>query len=160
MAFQVSAGVNVSEIDLTNVVVSAGTSAGGFAGRFNWGPIEQVSLVTDEDNLVEIFQKPDDDNFETFFTAANFLSYTSALNLVRAANTTVDNAAAPKNAASNTATYVNVQTTTTESYYDTFDPEQSGAIGGGVSGHAALGPFIAKWPGALGNSLKNVNLSC
>ena len=154
MAFQVSAGVNVSEIDLTNVVVSAGTSAGGFAGRFNWGPIEQVSLVTDEDNLVEMFQKPDDDNFETFFTAANFLGYTSALNLVRAANTTVDNAAAPKNASANTGAYVNVQTTTTENYYSTFDPEQGGAIGGGVSGFAADGPFIAKWAGDLGNSLK------
>ena len=40
MAFQVSPGVNTSEIDLTNVVVAAGTSTGGFAGRFRWGPIE------------------------------------------------------------------------------------------------------------------------
>ncbi len=82
MAFQVSPGVNTSEIDLTNVVVSAGTSTGGFAGRFRWGPIEDVMLITDEDNLVETFQKPDDNNFEHFFTAANFLQYTSALNLV------------------------------------------------------------------------------
>jgi len=154
MAFQVSPGVNTSEIDLTNVVVAAGTSVGGFAGRFNWGPIEQISLVTDQDNLVDVFQKPDDNNFEAFYTAANFLAYTSALNVVRAANTTSSNAAAPKNAAANTATYVNVQTTTVESYYNTFDPEQSGAIGGGISGFAALGPFIAKWAGALGNSLK------
>ena len=154
MAFQVSPGVNTSEIDLTNVVVAAGTSAGGIAGRFNWGPIEQISLVTDQDNLVELYQKPDDDNFETFFTAANFLAYTSALNVVRAANTTTDNAAAPKTAAANTGAYVNVQTTTVESYYDTFDAEQGGAIGGGISGIAADGPFMAKWAGALGNSLK------
>jgi len=53
MAFQVSPGVNTSEIDLTNVVVAAGTSTGGFAGRFHWGPIEEVTLITDEDNLVE-----------------------------------------------------------------------------------------------------------
>ena len=75
MAFQVSPGVNTSEIDLTNVVVGAGTSTGGFAGRFRWGPIEDVTLITDEDNLVDIFQKPDDNNFEHFFTAANFLAY-------------------------------------------------------------------------------------
>ena len=56
MAFQVSPGVNTSEIDLTNVVVSAGTSTGGFAGRFRWGPIEEVTLITDEDNLVSQFQ--------------------------------------------------------------------------------------------------------
>ena len=98
MAFQVSPGVNTSEIDLTNVVIAAGTSTGGFAGMFRWGPLEDVMLITDEDNLVEVFQKPDDNTFEHFFTAANFLQYTSALNIVRAANTTVGNAAAPKNA--------------------------------------------------------------
>ena len=47
MAFQVSPGVNTSEIDLTNVVVAAGTSMGGAVGRFRWGPIEEVTLVTD-----------------------------------------------------------------------------------------------------------------
>ena len=154
MAFQVSPGVNTSEIDLTNVVVAAGTSVGGYAGRFNWGPIEQVTLVTDQDTLVELFQKPDDNNFESFFTAANFLAYTSALNVVRAANTTSSSAVAPLNAASNTATYVNVQTTTTESFYTTFDTEQGGSIGGGIAGIAADGPFMAKWAGDLGNSLK------
>ena len=154
MAFQVSPGVNTSEIDLTNVVVAAGTSAGGIAGRFNWGPIEEIKLVTDQDTLVEMYQKPDDNNFETFFTAANFLAYTNALNVVRAANTTTDNAAAPLNAAANTSTYVNVHSTTTESFFQTFDPEQGGAIGGRVSGITADGPFMAKWAGALGNSLK------
>jgi hypothetical protein len=101
-----------------------------------------------------MYQKPDDDNFETFFTAANFLSYTSALNVVRAANTTTTSATAPLNAVANTAAYINVQTTTTESFFTTFDPEQGGAIGGGVSGIAADGPFMAKWAGLLGNSLK------
>ena len=72
MAFQVSPGVNTSEIDLTNVVVAAGTSMGGAVGRFNWGPIEWVTLITDEDNLTETFQKPDDTNYADWFTAANF----------------------------------------------------------------------------------------
>ena len=150
MAFQVSPGVNTSEIDLTNVVVSAGTSTGGFAGRFRWGPIEEVTLVTDEDNLVDQFQKPDDNNFEHFFTAANFLSYTSALNVVRAANATVGDAGAPKNAAAASGTYVNVQIKTSESYYNTYDPEQ----GGSAYGTAANGPFVSKWAGDLGNTFK------
>ena len=140
MAFQVSPGVNTSEIDLTNVVVSAGTSTGGFAGRFRWGPIEDIQLITDEDNLVDTFQKPDDNNFEHFFTAANFLSYTNALNVVRAANTTVANAAAPKNAAANTGTYVNVQITTSESYYNNYDDEQ----GATAYTTTANGPFVSK----------------
>ena len=154
MAFQVSPGVNTSEIDLTNVVVAAGTSTGGFAGRFHWGPIEEVTLVTDSDNLVEQFRKPDDNNYEHFFTASNFLAYTSALNLVRAANTTSGNAAAPLNAAANTAAYVNVQIKTSEDYYPNYDSEQGGAEGGGVAGYANDGWAIAKWAGALGNSLK------
>ncbi len=154
MAFQVSPGVNTSEIDLTGAVVAAATSTGGFAGRFHWGPIEEVTLVTDEDQLVNDFQKPDDNNHEHFFTAANFLGYTNALNLVRAANTTSGNAAAPLNAAANTAAYVNVQVKTSEDYYTNYDSEQGGAEGGGVAGYANDGWAIAKWAGALGNSLK------
>jgi hypothetical protein len=150
MAFQVSPGVNTSEIDLTNVVVAAGTSTGGFAGRFRWGPIEDIQLITDEDNLVDVFQKPDDNNFEHFFTAANFLSYTSALNVVRAANTTTTEAACPKNACANTGTYVNVQVTNSENYYTTYDDEQ----GGTAYSTAANGPWVAKWAGDLGNTFK------
>ena len=154
MAFQVSPGVNTSEIDLTGAVVAAATSTGGFAGRFRWGPIEEVTLVTDEDQLVNEFQKPDDNNHEHFFTAANFLGYTNALNLVRAANTTSSVAAAPLNAAANTAAYANLQIRTSEDYYTGFDPEQGGAEGGGAQNYVNDGPFMAKWAGVLGNSLK------
>ena len=149
MAFLVSPGVNVSEIDLTNVVVAAGTSTGGFAGRFRWGPIEQVMLITDEDNLVEIFQKPNDDNFEHFFTCANFLSYSNAMNVVRAANTTVAEADAPKNATANTGTYVNVQVKTSEEYYNTYDSDFGGS--NATSWSASVG---AKWAGEIGNTFK------
>ena len=37
MAFQLSPGINVSEIDLSTVVPSVATSIGGVAGNFNWG---------------------------------------------------------------------------------------------------------------------------
>ena len=150
MAFQVSPGVNTSEIDLTNVVVAAGTSMGGAVGRFRWGPIEDVTLVTDEDNLVSLFQKPNDDNFIDFFTAANFLSYSGACQVVRAANTTVANAAAPKNAAAITAsTYGNIQITDSDAYYNNYDDEY-----GGSTVYGSTAPLIAKWAGVLGNSLK------
>ena len=45
MAFQVSAGVEVKEIDLTNVVPAVSTSIGGYAGPFRWGPIEEITLI-------------------------------------------------------------------------------------------------------------------
>jgi hypothetical protein len=150
MAFQVSPGVNTSEIDLTNVVVAAGTSVGGAVGRFRWGPIEDVTLVTDEDNLVELFQKPNDDNFSDFFTAANFLAYSGACQVVRAANTTVSNAAAPKNSAAITSgTYGNIQITDSDAYFNNYDDEY-----GGATVYGSTAPLIAKWAGVLGNSLK------
>ena len=45
MAFQLSPGVNVSEIDLTTIVPAVGTTEGAYVGRFTWGPINEVTTV-------------------------------------------------------------------------------------------------------------------
>lgn len=94
MAFQLSPGVNVTEIDLTTVVPAVSASVGAIGGAFRWGPIGQRVLVDNESSLVSKFGPPTSYNAETFFTAANFLSYTNSLYVSRAANTTgtvVDN---------------------------------------------------------------------
>lgn len=88
MAFQVSPGVNVSEIDLTTVVPSVATTTGAIAGVFGWGPVGKFSLVDTENTLAARFGKPTNNNYETFFTAANFLSYGNRLYVSRAAVTT------------------------------------------------------------------------
>jgi hypothetical protein len=88
MAFQVSPGINVSEIDLTTTVPALATTVGGFGGVFRWGPVGKFVLVDSENTLVNRFGKPTVDNYETFFTAANFLSYGNALYVSRAATTT------------------------------------------------------------------------
>jgi phage tail sheath protein FI len=88
MAFQLSPGVNVTEIDLTTVVPAVSASVGAIAGAFHWGPIGQRVLVDSESTLVSKFGPPTSFNAETFFTAANFLSYTNSLYVSRAANTT------------------------------------------------------------------------
>jgi hypothetical protein len=87
MGFQISPGVNISEIDLTTVVPSVSTTDGAFAGVFRWGPLEDVTLVSSEDRLAQDFGKPDDDTATSFFTAANFLAYGDKLRLVRVAST-------------------------------------------------------------------------
>jgi hypothetical protein len=87
MAFQLSPGVNVSEIDLTTVVPAVATSDGAFAGVFRWGPVGERVLVDSENALVSRFAKPTNFNPETFFTAANFLSYANRLYISRAADT-------------------------------------------------------------------------
>ena len=58
MAFQLSPGVNVSEIDLTTIVPSVATSVGAFAGQFAWGPVGEVITISDEVRLVEVFGGP------------------------------------------------------------------------------------------------------
>ena len=90
MAFQLSPGVNVSEVDLTTVVPSVSTSDGAIGGVFRWGPIGERILVDSETLLSKRFGKPTTFNAETYFTAASFLSYTNRLWVVRGANTSGD----------------------------------------------------------------------
>ena len=83
MAFQVSPGVQVKEIDATNVIPAVSTNIGGFAGSFNWGPAGEVCMISSENGLVEKFGKPDNNTFKYFLVAASFLKYGNALKVVR-----------------------------------------------------------------------------
>jgi hypothetical protein len=73
MAFQISPGVNISEVDLTTVVPSVATTVGGLAGDFAWGPVEEVYNISNEIRLVDTFGRPTSNTFGHFYTAANFL---------------------------------------------------------------------------------------
>ena len=84
MPFQLSPGVAVVEKDFTSIVPAVSSSIGAFAGAFPWGPTLEPVTVSSENDLVRRFGKPNDSNFNSFFTAANFLSYTNNLLLVRA----------------------------------------------------------------------------
>jgi Phage tail sheath protein subtilisin-like domain/Phage tail sheath C-terminal domain len=137
MAYQLSPGVNWSEIDLTTIVPSLSTTAGGFAGDFNWGPVNQVFTISNELDLVRYFAKPDGNTFTSFFTAANFLSYGQNLQLVRAADLTKANNA--------TSGFRNVVIPNRDVHEIQF---QVGEVS------ANVGMFTAKYPGELGNSLK------
>ena len=79
MAFLVSPGVQVKEVDLTNVVPAVATSIGAIAGPFEKGPVCEVTAIGSEEELVKIFGKPNSSNYETWFTAANFLQYSDDL---------------------------------------------------------------------------------
>jgi len=135
MAFQLSPGVNVSEVDLTTIVPSVPTSIGAFAGIFQWGPIDEIITISDEVNLVERFSKPNTDNYEYWFSAANFLAYSNNLKVVRAASI-----ATTRNAVSNGSA---VLIKNDDAYEDNFS-----------SGASTYGEFAARYAGALGNSLQ------
>ena len=84
MPFQLSPGVAVVEKDFTSIVPAVSSSIGAFAGAFRWGPVMEPTTVSSENELVRRFGAPNDATAQSFFTAANFLSYTSNLLLVRA----------------------------------------------------------------------------
>lgn len=130
MAFQLSPGVLVTERDDTLSVPSVSTTAGGFVGNFQWGPVDQVTQVDSEKTLVSVFGKPTTNTYISFFTAANFLSYGNNLKLIRAVDANV------KNSASNTAILVK-----NDDHYDTLT-------------FTNVGEWVARFPGVLGNSIK------
>ena len=74
MSFLVSPGINVREIDLTNVVPAVATSIGAIAGAFQKGPVSSVTTITSEEQLLQIFGKPQtsSNQFETFFLLQTF----------------------------------------------------------------------------------------
>jgi hypothetical protein len=136
MSFQISPGVNVSEIDLTTVVPSVLTTAGAFAGTFVWGPANQIVLVDSEITLSKTFGQPDSNSAISFFTAANFLAYGNNLSVVRAIGSNC------KNAIANTSTSAQIDNSDTFQY-SYLNQNNSNA----------LGPFAARYAGALGNSI-------
>ena len=134
MAFQISPGVNVSEVDQTTVVPSVLTTAGAFAGNFQWGPADKRIQVSSETQLNSIFSSPDSNTYVSYFTAASFLAYGNNLQVVRAVGTTA------KNATGNTAIKIENE--------DDFDTTYLN-----VNSANFYGAFTARYPGALGNSL-------
>jgi phage tail sheath protein FI len=144
MAFQVSPGVEVKEIDLTNVIPAVSTSIGAFAGHFSWGPVGEVKLVSSEKELINEYGAPVDtttggqyDNYTSFLQAASFLKYSNTLRISRACSGTATNAAGSRYEAATTVTLVNKE--------DDF---------AGASFGAKPGVVQARYPGTAGNSLK------
>ena len=137
MAFQISPGVNVSEIDLTTVVPSVLTTAGAFAGGFQWGPANKRILVDSEITLAKTFGNPDSNTYVSFFTAASFLTYGNNLQVVRTANNTSYNADA-------NTTGNNIQVANEDAFQATYLTGNN---------NNAYGAFMARYPGNLGNSL-------
>jgi hypothetical protein len=133
MAFQVSPGVLVKEIDLTNVVPAVATSIGAIAAGFSKGPVEEIIPISSEQELVQVFGKPDSNNFETWFTAANFLQYGNALRVVRA------DTSASKNATAD-GTGLKIK--------NDFDYDTNYAAGQG-----SVGNWAAKFPGTYANGV-------
>ena len=138
MAFQVSPGVQVNEIDATSVIPAVSTSIGGFAGAFNWGPVNKPVLVSSEDAMATVFSTPNEDTAPYFLTAASFLKYGNALKVVRVAGAAATNAVS-----GSTAVAIN--------NHEEFTATMTGTA---PLTEANQGSWAARYPGVLGNSIK------
>ena len=152
MAFQVSPGVQVREIDVTNVVPAVSSSIGAYAGEFSWGPVDEVRTITSEKELVNVFGEPKEagdystvlGKKEHFYSAANFLRYGNNLKVVRGGNGIAVGATGQmlNSTTGSAGLLIKNPTHYYESNYHT-----------GAAANSA-GMFAARCAGSLGNSLK------
>ena len=148
MGFQVSPGVNVSEIDLTTIIPAVSTTTGAFAGHFSWGPVGIRVLVDSEDTLVNNFRGPNSNTASDFFTSANFLAYGNSLyvtRIVRGSNTATlsTDTVVARNATTNSSNTTNTIVKNEDDYKQNYN-----------SGISSVGSWIAKYPGVIGSSLR------
>ena len=131
MASLISPGIVIKERDLTTAVVTNSQSiTGAFASTFARGPVGQITTISSQSELLEVFGKPSASNAEDWFVASEFLNYGGRLAVVRAETGT--NSA---NSGSNAS--LNVKNSA----------DWDGGLGSGET-------FVAKTPGTWGNSLR------
>lgn len=136
MVFMVSPSVSVEEKDLSVIIPNVATSTAATAGQFQWGPVEQITLIDNEDALVNIFGKPTNTVYKDFMVASSFLAYAGNLKVVRVVDDT--NAKNATCTATATGTGVLIKN---QALYD------------GTDFSASTNLFAAKYPGTIGNSI-------
>lgn len=139
---QISPGVITKEIDRSSYVPGVNTTVGAFCGVFRWGPVAEIVTISNEGELVRTFGKPDLDTATSFFTASRFLAYADALRVVRAVGTGAVNATS------------NYELGTLQESVGFLIKNQSHYESNFSGGVSSVGPFAAKCPGTLGNSLQ------
>ena len=90
-ANQSSPGVVVQERDLTTITTLSTANVGVLAAPFELGPVEEIVQVSNERELAEQFGKPNDNNYEYWYTAAQYLSYGGVLKTIRVDSTSLKN---------------------------------------------------------------------
>lgn len=134
----ISPGIKITETDLVSSSQSVSTTSGAFSGQFRWGPIDKPTQVTNETELVNEFGRPNATNAVDFLSAANFLGYSGSLFIVRSANTAL-NSTSEATTGSGTAG-VGTSIKNDDVYINTASFN--------------VGPWAARYSGALGNALK------
>lgn len=90
-----SPGSYVNEKDRSQLVRAVSTSVGAIVGPATKGPIMETVLVTNEDEFISTFGKPDSRQSLMHYAALEFLSKSSRLFVTRVANDTASLGALP-----------------------------------------------------------------
>ena len=143
MPFALSPGVTVIEKDFSSVIPAVSTSTGATAGAFAWGPVMEPTTITSEDQLVRTFGRPTNNNYLSFFTAANFLSYTNNVIVNRVDASALLNASAGLSATAGAAG-TGVKIKNNNDYAATYKDAEV----------TTYGPFVGKYPGSRGNGVQ------
>lgn len=139
-----SPGVEAFEFDATINVVATGDSGAAMAGSYTWGPCEQPIQLSSIDDHLAIFGKPNNDNYQDWFSASNFLNYSANLYNVRIVDdaTAMNAGVAPKSDPQSGDPLV-------EAKGILFKNAQQFEIAKLTSAHL----FTARYAGSLGNSI-------
>ena len=81
-----SPGVEIVEIDASMIVPTVSNSVACFSGDFERGPVESYLMISNEDELVSYYGKPNKTNYNDWMQCSSFLQYGDQLLISRAAN--------------------------------------------------------------------------
>jgi len=137
-----SPAVVVKEIDLTGGVPNVQSTTGATVIKSTWGPVDQRVKLSSEQQLVDVFGAPNTNTTHSFHRANFFLKYTNAMETVRVIDSVAKNAVSSTGQTASTTPPAEVVRNTTSWL------SQQSAL------DSDLHTFIAKYPGALGNSLQ------
>jgi hypothetical protein len=85
-------GAYTIERDDSTYVPSTSFTSAGFAGRFVWGPVNQITQIANEEDLRNTFYSPTDACFQDYLIASNYLSSSINLKVIRVVGESAKNA--------------------------------------------------------------------
>ena len=160
MAITGSPAVIVQEQDLSSYVSADSVTTGAVVGAFEWGPVEAITKITSEGKLIQFFGYPRDWNYKDWFTARNFLHYSSSLAVVRVVSEDSKNAYYAYNSASDEKEryYYTTGNIVSKNYNNfEFDLKNIKTLEIDETVKDEVEPktaFIARYPGNLGNKIR------
>ena len=146
MADLLSPGFQIKESEVQSVVPTVSSTVACYVGQFNWGPLNTLMLLDNENTLNRVYDLPTNTNYLDYWATANVLKYGDMLWGVRVGHESDANTALRiKNAtASNSSGYLIKNNDDYEHNYST----------GQLKANFGTGDWVAKYAGSKGNGLR------